>query len=269
MDLNILVCVKQVPDTTIIKIDPVKHTLIRAGVPSILNTFDGYALETALRLRRTNPDIKITCLSMGPDQAKEMMKQCIAVGADDTYLVCDRAFGGADTLATSRTLAAAIRLLEERQGAPFDLIFCGKQAIDGDTAQVGPEISQHLNRALLTYALEAKVEGDTVMIRRESDEGYDTYAAKMPAVVTVNKTSYNLRYRSIKGYLAARDAEINVLTAEDVIVPAEKRGLAGSPTKVKKTYTPVREKHGMRIEGVKGAEAGAQLADVLADAKLL
>ena len=151
--MNILVCVKQVPDTTAIKIDPVKHTLIREGVPSILNTFDAYALETALRVRESAGG-KITVLSMGPEQAKEVLKECISVGADAAYLVSDRAFGGSDTLATSRTLAEAIRVLEEQQGAAFDLIFCGKQAIDGDTAQVGPEISQHMGRALLTYALE-------------------------------------------------------------------------------------------------------------------
>ncbi len=267
--MNILVCVKQVPDTTIIKIDPVKHTLIREGVPSILNTFDGYALETALRLRQSVGAAKITILSMGPEQAKEALKECISVGADEAYLISDRAFGGSDTLATSRTLAAAIGVLEERQGAPFDLIFCGKQAIDGDTAQVGPEISQHLNRPLLTYALEAQAEGNTVRIRRESDEGYDWYAAEMPAVITVNKTSYDLRYPSLKGKMAARKAVIPTLTSAEVIVPEDKRGLKGSPTKVKKTFTPVREKHGLRLEGLSGAEAAAQLADALAEAKLV
>ena len=266
--MNILVCVKQVPDTTAIKIDPVKHTLIREGVPSILNTFDAYALETALRLRESAGG-KITVLSMGPEQAKEALKECISVGADGAYLISDRAFGGSDTLATSRTLAQAVRVLEEQQGAPFDLIFCGKQAIDGDTAQVGPELSQHLDRALLTYALEAQVEGDTVKIRRESDEGCDWYAARMPAVITVNKTSYDLRYPSLKGKMAARKADIPTLTAAEVVVPEEKRGLKGSPTKVKKTFTPVRTKNGLRLEGLSGAEAGARLADVLAEAKLV
>jgi electron transfer flavoprotein beta subunit len=267
--LNILVCVKQVPDTTAIKIDPIKHTLIREGVPSILNTFDGYALETALRVRQSVGQAKITVLSMGPEQAKEVLKECISVGADEAYLVSDRAFGGSDTLATSCTLATAIRVLEERQGSAFDLIFCGKQAIDGDTAQVGPEISQHLDRALLTYAQEAQVEGDSVKIRRESDEGYDWYAAQMPAVITVNKTSYDLRYPSLKGKMAARKVQIPTLTAADVVVPEDRRGLKGSPTKVKKTFTPSHTKSGMRIEGLAGAEAGAQLAQVLADAKLV
>ena len=266
--MNILVCVKQVPDTTIIKIDPVKHTLIREGVPSILNTFDAYALETALRVRQSVGDARITALCMGPEQAKDVLKECISVGADAAYLVSDRAFGGSDTLATSRTLAA-IEVLEERQGAKFDLVFCGKQAIDGDTAQVGPEIAQHLDRALLTYALEAEVEGNTVKIRRESDGGYDWYAAEMPALITVNKTAYDLRYPSLKGKMAARKAVIETLTSAEVIVPEEKRGLKGSPTKVKKTFTPTLSKSGMRLEGLSGAEAGKKLADVLAEAKLV
>lgn len=266
--MNILVCVKQVPDTTIIKVDPVKHTLIREGVPSILNTFDAYALETALRLRQSAGG-KITVLSMGPEQAKTMLRECISVGADEAWLVSDRAFGGSDTLATSRTLAEAIRVLEEKQGAKFDLIFCGKQAIDGDTAQVGPEISQHLDRALLTYALEVECQGNTVKVKRESDQGYDWYAAQMPAVITVNKTSYDLRYPSLKGKMAARKADIPTLTSAEVIVPEEKRGLKGSPTKVKKTFTPSHAKSGMRLEGLSGAEAGKKLAEVLAGAKLV
>ncbi len=122
---------------------------------------------------------------------------------------------------------------------------------------------------LLTYALEAQAEGNTVRIRRESDEGYDWYAAEMPAVITVNKTSYDLRYPSLKGKMAARKAVIPTLTSAEVIVPEDKRGLKGSPTKVKKTFTPVREKHGLRLEGLSGAEAAAQLADALAEAKLV
>ena len=238
-------------------------------MPSILNTFDAYALETALRVRQSVGEGKITILSMGPEQAKEVLKECISVGADEAYLVSDRAFGGSDTLATSRTLATAIEVLEQRQGSKFDLVFCGKQAIDGDTAQVGPEIAQHLNRALLTYALEAEVEGNSIKIRRESDEGYDWYAAEMPALITVNKTPYDLRYPSLKGKMAARKAVIETLTSAEVVVPEEKRGLKGSPTKVKKTFTPTLSKSGLRLEDMSGAEAGKRLADVLADAKLV
>lgn len=266
--MNMLVCVKQVPDTTEIKIDPVKNTLIRDGVPSILNPFDGYALEAAARIKDKDPSAKIVVLSMGPEQAKAVLKESLAIAADKAYLVSDRAFGGSDTLATSYIISETIKKIEETEGK-FDAIFCGKQAIDGDTAQVGPEIAQHLDRALLTYALEAEVEGNTVKIRRESDEGYDWYAAEMPALITVNKTAYDLRYPSLKGKMAARKAVIETLTSAEVIVPEEKRGLKGSPTKVKKTFTPTLSKSGMRLEGLSGAEAGKKLADVLAEAKLV
>lgn len=266
--MNILVCVKQVPDTTVIKIDPVKHTLIRAGVPSILNTFDTYALETALRIKEAQGG-KITVLSMGPDQAKAVLREALSVGADKAYLISDRAFGGADTLATSRTLAAAVQLLEEKNGAPFDLILCGKQAIDGDTGQVGPELAQHLNRSLITYAVGAEIVDGQLKAKRESDEGYDYFTAPLPAVVTMNKTPYDMRWPNLKFFKAARVAEIPVLTAQEVIVPEDKRGLKGSPTKVKKTYTPVHEKNGQKIEGVPAAAAAKQLVELMAAAKLI
>ncbi|MBR1781526.1 MAG: acyl-CoA dehydrogenase family protein [Oscillospiraceae bacterium] len=266
--LNMLVCIKQVPDTNQIKIDPVRHTLIRQGVPAIVNTFDTYALETALRLKDAHGG-RITVLTMGIPAAEEALRECIAAGADEALLITDRVFGGADTLATSRTLAAAVRYLEAQQGTAFDLIFCGKQAIDGDTAQVGPELSQHLDRALLTYALETEVSDGVVRIRRESDAGYDTFEAALPAVITVNKTSFDLRYPSFASKRRARDYQIARLTSAEVIVPEDKRGLNGSPTKVKKTYTPVRTKNGQRIEGVEGAQAGAMLAEALKQAKLV
>ncbi len=266
--MNILVCVKQVPDTTVIKIDPVKHTLIRTGVPSILNTFDTYALETALQIKDAQGG-KITVISMGPDQAKAVLREALSVGADETYLISDRAFGGADTLATSRTLAATIRLLEERNGAPFDLILCGRQAIDGDTGQVGPELSQHLNRSLITYAVSAEIVDGQLKANRESDEGYDCFTAPLPAVVTMNKSPRDMRWPNLKCFKYARTAEIPVLTAQDVIVPEDKRGLKGSPTKVKKTYTPVHEKNGRKIAGVSGAAAAKQLVELMSAAKLI
>lgn len=267
--LNILVCVKQVPDTTQIKIDPVKHTLIREGVPAIVNTFDTYALETALRLK-DKVGGKVTVISMGIAAAKEALRECLAAGADEAYLITDRVFGGSDTLATSKIISTAIETLEKKNGRAFDCIFCGKQAIDGDTGQVGPEISQHLNRALISYAVEVALQEDgSLKCKRESDEGYDYYAVKTPCVITVNKTPYDLRYPNFKSQRAARTAEIYELTSAEVIVAPEERGLAGSPTKVKKTYTPTHEKNGMKIEGLGGKEAAEKLAGLLADAKLL
>ena len=267
--LNILVCVKQVPDTTQIKIDPVKHTLIREGVPAIVNTFDTYALEVALRLK-DQVGGKVTVISMGIPKAKEALRECIAAGADEAYLITDRAFGGSDTLATSTIISTAITALEEKNDRAFDCILCGKQAIDGDTGQVGPEISQHLNRALVSYAVEASVQANgTIKCKRESDEGYDFFSVATPCVITVNKTPFDLRYPNFKSQRAARTAEIPELTSAEVVVAPEERGLAGSPTKVVKTYTPTHQKNGMKLEGLTGAEAADKLVGLLSDAKLL
>lgn len=268
-ELNILVCVKQVPDTNQIKIDPIKHTLIREGVPAIVNTFDTYALETALRLK-DQVGGKVTVMSMGLPAAKDALRECLAAGADEAYLITDRAFGGSDTLATSKIISTAIAALEKKNDRVFDVILCGKQAIDGDTGQVGPEISQHLNRALISYAVEAALgEDNTIRCKRESDEGYDFYETKLPCVLTMNKTPYDLRYPNFQSRRFAKTAEINVLTSAEVVVPENERGLKGSPTKVKKTYTPVRTKNGTKIEGVEGAEAAKKLVGLMTDAKLL
>lgn len=267
--LNILVCVKQVPDTTQIKIDPVKHTLIREGVPAIVNTFDTYALETALRMKDAVGG-RVTVISMGIPKAKDALRECLAAGADEAYLITDRVFGGSDTLATSKIIATAIQALEKKNDRVFDVILCGKQAIDGDTGQVGPEISQHLGRALVSYAVEAALQEDgSVRCKRESDEGYDYYEMQTPCVITMNKTPYDLRYPSFQNQRRAKNAEIPELTSAEVIVAPEERGLAGSPTKVRKTYTPTHQKNGMRIEGMSGAEAAGKLVSLLTDAKLL
>ena len=268
--MNILVCVKQVPDTTVIKIDPVKHTLIREGVPSILNTFDAYALETALRVRESAGG-KITVLSMGPEQAKEVLKECISVGADAAYLVSDRAFGGSDTLATSRTLAEAIRVLEEQQGEAFDLIFCGKQAIDGDTAQVGPEIAEHLGMPQVTYALEVQEAGaDGLKVIREAEDGKQVVGVSYPCLVTFTKPNFDPRFPTIKRKMAARKAVIEQITAADLEgIDLSRAGLKGSPTKVKRTYVPPRKKSGVMITGETPEECAAKLYEALNSAHII
>ncbi|MDE6281475.1 MAG: electron transfer flavoprotein subunit beta/FixA family protein, partial [Oscillospiraceae bacterium] len=181
--MNILVCVKQVPDTTEIKIDPVKNTLIREGVPSIVNPFDGYALEAAARIKDKNPDTKIVVVSMGPPQATAALKECLSIAADKAYLVSGRTFGGSDTLATSYILYNAVKKIEELEGK-FDAIFCGKQAIDGDTAQVGPEIAEHLGYPQVTYGLEAELDGDMLKVKKEVEEGVEIIGVKFPCLVT-------------------------------------------------------------------------------------
>ncbi len=267
--MNLLVCIKQVPDTTQIKIDPVKHTLIREGVPAIVNTFDTYALETALRIKDAVGG-KVTVITMGIPKAQDALRECLAAGADEAYLITDRAFGGSDTLATSKILSTAINYLEEQAGKPFDVIFCGKQAIDGDTGQVGPEIAQHLDRPLVSYAVEVEVsEDDTLKCKRESDDGYDYFAVGTGCIITINKTAYDLRFPNFKTIRFARSAEIKVLTSAEVVVDPAERGLKGSPTKVVKTYTPRHEKNGMKIEGEDAVTAANKLTQLLSDAGLM
>lgn len=267
--MNICVCVKQVPDTTEIKVDPVTHTLVRAGVPSIVNPFDTYAQEVGVRLKEELGG-KLIILTMGPEQAKEAIKSCLAVGADEGYLISSRAFGGSDTLATSYILSEAIKAVEEKEGLKFDLILCGKQATDGDTAQVGPEIAEHLGLPQVTYALDITAKDGGIQVKREFDAGYDIISTQLPAVVTVVKLPYEPRYPTIKSKMAAKKKAIPVLTeAEIPAIDTTQCGLHGSPTRVKKTFTPVREKNGVKLEGLEAAEAAAQVVKLLDDAKLL
>ncbi len=266
--MNILVCVKQVPDTTEIKIDPITRTLIREGVPSIVNTFDAYALEMAVRMKEAYGG-KVTVISMGPQQARKALQTCIASGADQAYLLSDKAFGGSDTLATSYILAVSIGAIEKRCNEKFDLIFCGKQAIDGDTGQVGPELAERLDYPQITYVSDISIENGMIKAKRENDEGYDFITATLPAVITTVKTRYDLRLPSIKSIAASLRADIPTLTAAEIEIDKEQCGLNGSPTKVVKTYTPVREKNGIMIKEETAAESAQKLLDMLADAKIM
>lgn len=268
--MNILVCVKQVPDTTEIKIDPVKHTLIREGVPSIVNPFDACALEMAVRLKEKEGG-KVTVATMGPAQAKNALKECLSVGADQAFLVTDRAFGGSDTLATSYILSRAVKAIEAKTGETFDVIFCGKQAIDGDTAQVGPEMAEHMNLPHVTLATGLELEGRKMRVVRDTDEGHDIVEVELPALVTVTKTPFDPRYPSIKSKMAANRAVITEITNSDpdMVCDPECLGLHGSPTKVKKTFTPNQSKDGVIITGEAGADAAMKLAAMLSDAKII
>ncbi len=267
--MNILVCIKQVPDTTEIKIDPVKNTLIREGVPSIVNPFDACALEAAARIKDKAPDTKLVVLSMGPEQAKAALKECLAIAADKAYLVSDRAFGGSDTLATSYILSQTIAKVEALEGK-FDAIFCGKQAIDGDTAQVGPEIAEHLDYPQVTYGLEAEVDGDTIKVKKEVEDGIEVVAVKTPCVVTFTKPAWDPRYPTIKRKMAANRAEIPTLTAADLpAIDLTYAGLKGSPTKVKKTFVPQKKTGGMKIQEEDHAASAKKLFDLLRAASII
>lgn len=267
--MKIFVCVKQVPDTSEIKIDPETNTLVRAGVPSILNTYDQYALEQALQIKDKNKDTEIVVISMGPPQAETMLRDCIAVGADKAYLVTDRKFGGSDTLATSYILSNAIKTVAEKEGN-YDLIFCGLQAIDGDTAQVGPEIAEHLGLPQVTYSHTLELNDDGILVTREVEGGIQKVQAQTPALITFTKYE-DLRYPKIKDKMKAKKAKIEQVTFEDMgsIIDETLIGLKGSPTRVKKTYTPDRKKAGIIFNEEDPEQAVNKLVETLKERKLI
>ena len=248
--MNIVVCIKQVPDTNEVRIDPVKGTLIREGVPSIMNPDDKAGLEAALRLKDEH-GAKVTVISMGPPQADEVLREAFAMGADEAYLITDRAFGGADTWATSCTLAAAVSKLD------YDLIITGRQAIDGDTAQVGPEMAEHLDIPNVSYAQEIEVEGDEVVVLRQYEDRSHRLRVKMPCLITALSELNEPRYMTPGGIFDAyREKEVGVWTRDDVPVEDSNIGLKGSPTKVNKSFPKAVKEPGMKIE--KGVEESVQ-----------
>ncbi|HMM21945.1 MAG TPA: electron transfer flavoprotein subunit beta/FixA family protein [Selenomonadales bacterium] len=261
--MEIVVCIKQVPDTTEVKIDPQTNTLVRQGVPSIVNPFDKNALEAALQIKEKQGG-RVTVLSMGPPQAKDALKECLAMGADQAVLISDRAFGGADTLATSYTLAAAVKKLGR-----FDIILCGKQAIDGDTAQVGPEMAEHLGIPQVTYVAKIDVADEAVRVEREHEEGYEVIEVSMPVLLTVVKSINDPRMPTVKGTMRANRAEIPAWTLSDLEVEPERLGLKGSPTQVRRIFTPEQRKQGEVIEAATASEAVAALVQKLSEAKIV
>lgn len=228
--MNIVVCVKQVPDTTAVKIDPKTGTLIRDGVPSIINPEDKHALEGALKIKETT-GAKVTVVSMGLPMAKAALREALCMGADEAILLTDRALGGADTLATSKALSGVISKLNA------DIVFAGRQAIDGDTAQVGPEIAEHLNIPQVTYVQDVKVEGETLIVNRALEDGHQVIEVKTPCLLTAIEELNRPRYMQISRIFETSDDEIKVMGASDIDVSVEELGLKGSPTKVKKSMT--------------------------------
>ena len=262
--MKICVCIKQVPATTEVKINPETNTLVREGVESQINPFDLYALEEAVRIReRLGDDSTVTVISMGPPQAEAALRDAIGLGADEAILLSDRAFAGADTWATSYALAMALRKLEP------NLVFCGMQAIDGDTGQVGPGIAVHLDYAQSTYV--AKIEeldAKKLTVKRLVEQGYELCSVKLPAVLTVVKEINEPRTPSLRGKMNAKKAQIPVWTSADIEAPAEKLGLQGSPTQVVKVFSPPHREGGERWEG-EPAELAEKLAGLLKELEIV
>ncbi|UZQ83539.1 MULTISPECIES: electron transfer flavoprotein subunit beta/FixA family protein [Thermoanaerobacter] len=241
--MNILVFIKQVPDTNEVKIDPVTKTLIREGVPSIINPDDKNALEEAIRIKEEY-GAKVIVITMGPPQAETALREALAMGADEAYLLTDRVFAGADTYATAKTLSKMAKKFD------YDIIFCGRQAIDGDTAQVGPQLAEQLNIPQVTYVKEVEIEGDTLIVKRALEDGYEVIKVKMPVLLTAIKELNTPRYPSIKGIFEAYiEKEVKIVTAADLGVDPQEVGLKGSPTKVISTTTPETQRAGEIFTG--------------------
>lgn len=241
--MNIIVCIKQVPDTAEVRINPETNTLVRDGVPSIINPYDTHALEAGLQIKERVGG-KVTVITMGPPQAETALREALSMGADDALLLTDRAFAGSDTWATSYTLAKAV----EKLGA--DIILCGKQAIDGDTAQVGPEMAEFLNIPHIAYIRKIEeVKADSIRVQRLMEEGYDIVESSLPVLLTVVKELNEPRLPSLKGKMAAKKAEIKKMGPADLGADENNLGLKGSPTQVKNIFAPEAKKDRKMLEG--------------------
>ena len=230
--MKIILCVKQVPDTSDIKWTE-NNTINRDGLESITNPYDLYALEAALTLKKTKDNVLVTALTMGPNQAKKMLQKILAVGADEAVLLSDKKFAGADTYATGRTIASAIK----SKYNDFDLILCGQYAVDGDTAQTGPSIANFLNLPQVTYVKEIlDVADGYATVLRELEEGLEKVKVKLPAVICMLKNEQELTRATINGTIKAQQQEIKVFSIEDINLSPEEAGLKGSPTYVNKAF---------------------------------
>ncbi len=248
--MKIIVCVKQVPDTSgkvAVKAD---GTMDRAAMDTISNPDDMNALEAALQIKDKNPDTKVVVLSMGPAPTESMLRECLAMGADEAYLVSAREFGGADSFATSSTLAAAIRKIGVEKE---DIIFCGRQAIDGDTAQVGPQIAEKLHLPQVTYVTEIKKDGNSLTVKRQLEDGYMELKVQTPCLLTCIKELNTPRYMSVPGIMECYAKPYTVwdfnAMSDDPTMKVELVGLKGSPTQVYKSFSPPVKGAGTMLEG--------------------
>ena len=263
--MQAIVCIKQVPETPNVGIDPRTNTLIREGIPSIINPFDMYAIEEAL-LMKDKFGGKVSVITMGPPQAVEALREALAMGADEAFLLSDKGFAGSDTWATSYALSKAIEKIGQ-----YDIIFCGKQAIDGDTAQVGPGVARRLGIPQLTYVCkirEIDPGAKRIVVERLLEAGKEVVESKLPALVTVVKDINQPRFRTLLGIRKATQAQIPVLKPVDINCEEEKVGLLGSATEVVRIFTPEPRKGGQVLEG-EPEETCEILVQKLMDAKFL
>lgn len=260
--MKIVVCIKQVPDTTEVRLDPVTNTLIREGVPSIINPDDKAAVETALRIKDADPEnTHVTVLTMGIPAADVALREALAMGADEAILVTDRPFGGADTWATSQTIAGALRTVGD-----YDLILTGRQAIDGDTAQVGPQIAQHLGLPQVSYAEDLEVvDQETIRVKRQFEDRYHLIEVKLPCVITALSELAEPRYMTVEGVYDAYKTDITVWGLEDVKDNLDESniGLKGSPTKVVQSYGKEVKGEGTILDGLTPEEAARAIVSKL------
>jgi electron transfer flavoprotein beta subunit len=265
--MKIVVCVKQVPEITDVNVNPETGTLIREGVTSILNPFCEYALDHAARLNSTYNETEVIALTMGPPQAKSALYRCLELGADRAVLVSDRKFAGADTWATALTLSAAIR-----QAVPdFNLIMLGKQAIDGDTAQVGPELAEILNLPQIMYGADMHLTGKKkrIRVKQETENGYAILEARLPAVVSASKGELIRRVPSFQDVLSARTKDLRVIAADDLDLDEAELGLQGSYTQVVNVFPPAHKQGGTKLEGLEPEVAARKIAAYLREEKFI
>ncbi len=251
--MNIVVCVKQVPSTNEVRLDPEKHTIIRDGRQSVINPFDTHGVEAAVQLKEKFGG-HISCISMGIPATERLLRDAVASGADDAILLTDRAFAGADTFATAYALACGIRKMEEERST--DLIICGKMAVDGDTAQIGPELATQLGIPFISDVIEIiQSEVDKLIVRYQTDEGSAVAQLDLPGLITVTRELNQPRFPSIAGIRASRTASVVNYGYQDVNADLEYIGLKGSPTRVVRTYTPERKHQTVPIEGDASSQA--------------
>lgn len=267
--MNILVCIKQVPNVSEMRLDPQTGMLIRTGVSTATNPFDLYALEAAARMRDVYPEARIIVASMGPPQAESSLRECLAIAADSAYLISDAAFAGADTYATAYTLSLAVRYIEKVTGR-IDAIFCGKQAIDGDTAQVGPILAERLGLAQITSALSIEADSEAITALQECGSYRRVLRAAYPCLVTFTKPQYDCRAATARRKLASRRVEIGRIDSS--MLPGFERGktgLLGSPTQMKNTFSVAGRGGGRIVSGVSAEAAAEELYKAVAELGLV